>query len=478
MTDIDTLLERLRAAAVDHTPPQMPGAPAVRRWSPAVETGARRAILDAWASDRAVGLKQFLVPDSDDFVELAFLYCLGRSADVSGHRHYLGRLMQGVPRLEVLAQLAASAESEQFRGPPAWPFWLRPLLWALRVPLPVVPRLARAALRRFEGWLGRRVRRGNPGLLWLLAGTIDDHDRFEQGERDALAQTSAAMAQQLKAAIDRLALAESHGMATRSVTDDLAKATAAIRARIAAFEYVPSSHPETTAAAPGSETDVMRYYLTLESVFRGDPARIRAQLERDYLELLVRAREDAGGGPCVDLGCGRGEWLDVLREHGFSARGVDLNEAMTVDASAAGHEVILGDALAFLRGLADDSLLAVSAFHLAEHLEFPTLLRLVAECRRVLKPRGLLILETPNPENVWVATHTFHHDPTHRNPLTPSSLEFLVNHHGLETVAILRLHPYPEDARLPGNDPVTERLNAMTCGGQDFAVVARKTPVA
>ena len=67
-----------------------------------------------------------------------------------------------------------------------------------------------------------------------------------------------------------------------------------------------------------------------------------------------------------------------------------------------------------------------------------------------------------------MATHTFHHDPTHGNPLTPASLEFLVNHHGLETVAVLRLHPYPEEARLPGNDPVTERLNAMTCGGQDF----------
>jgi O-antigen chain-terminating methyltransferase len=140
--------------------------------------------------------------------------------------------------------------------------------------------------------------------------------------------------------------------------------------------------------------------------------------------------------------------------------------------------VILGDALAFLRGLADDSVLAISAFHLAEHLDFPTLLRLVAECRRVLKPQGLLILETPNPENIWVATHTFHHDPTHGNPLTPASLEFLVNHHGLETVAVLRLHPYPDEARLPGNDPVTERLNAMTCGGQDFAVVAKKTPVA
>ena len=476
MTDIDTLLERLRAAAVDHAPPQIPGAALARRWLSALDAGARRALLDAWASDRSWEFKQFLVPDPDDFVELAFMSCLGRPADAAGRSHYLGRLQQGLPRLEVLAQLASSAESEKFRGKPPWPLWLRPLLWALRVRIPVVRRGTRAALRRLEGRLGKRARRGTLGLVWRLAGAIDDRDRIQQGERDALAQGAAAMEQQLTATAERLALAESHGIATRAVTDDLSKATAAMRARIAAFEYIPSSRPAAMAAAPGADADVTRYYLTLEAVFRGDPARIRAQLETDYLELLVRARENAGDGPCVDLGCGRGEWLDVLREHGFRARGVDLNAAMAMVASASGHEVILGDALAFLRGLADDSVLAVSAFHLAEHLDFPTLLRLVAECRRVLKPRGLLILETPNPENIWVATHTFHHDPTHGNPLTPASLEFLVNHHGLETVAVLRLHPYPEEARLPGNDPVTERLNAMTCGGQDFAVVARKTP--
>ena len=485
MTDIDTLLERLRAAAVDHAPPQMPGAAAVRPWLPAVDAGARRVLLDAWASDRSWEFKRFLVPDPDGFVELAFLSCLGRPADPAGRGHYLGRLQQGLPRLEVLAQLAASPESGTFRGKPPWPLWLRPLLWALRLRTAVVRRGTRAALRRIESRLGKRVRRGTLGLLWQLAAAIDDRNRFEQGERDALAQAAAATAQQLAATVqqlaatsERLALAENYGIATRSVTDDLSKATAAIRARMAAFEYIPSSHSAATVAAPGSDADVTRYYLTLESVFRGDPARIRAQLETDYLELLVRARENAGDGPCVDLGCGRGEWLDVLREHGFHGRGVDLNAAMAMVASTSGHEVILGDALAFLRGLADDSVLAISAFHLAEHLDFPTLLRLVAECRRVLKPQGLLILETPNPENIWVATHTFHHDPTHGNPLTPASLEFLVNHHGLETVAVLRLHPYPDEARLPGNDPVTERLNAMTCGGQDFAVVAKKTPVA
>jgi O-antigen chain-terminating methyltransferase len=167
----------------------------------------------------------------------------------------------------------------------------------------------------------------------------------------------------------------------------------------------------------------------------------------------------------------------VLGAHGFNAVGVDSNPAMAAAAKERGHRVVTGDALAHLRSLPDESLLAVSAFHLAEHLPFATLFHLIGECRRVLKPRGLLILETPNPENILVATHTFHHDPTHGQPLTPTSLEFLVHHHGLETVTVMRLHPYPAEARLPGHDPASERLNGMTCCGQDFAVVAEKTPV-
>ena len=484
MTDIDALLERLRIAAVDHAPAQAPGPISVRSWPPAVDAGARRALLEAWAPACTSGLKHYLVQEPEDFIELAFLSCLGRSADPVGRGHYLGRLQQRVPRLEVLAQLAGSPESVKYRGKPRWPLWFHPLLWGLRLPSTLARRGTREALRRIEGRLARRALRSAQGLIWRLARTMDERDRF--------------LSQDLLCVTERLSLAESRLSATQSLTDDMSarlaglgagfdassKALTAMRAQMAALDYGSSRSPglpgasAATGAAPVSDDDVIRYYLTLESVFRGDPARIRAQLEADYLELLVNARGEAGDGPCVDLGCGRGEWLDIVRDHGFAARGVDLNPAMAMAAIASGHEVIVGDALAFLRRLPGDSVLAISAFHLAEHLDFPTLFRVVAECRRVLKPRGLLILETPNPENIWVATHTFHHDPTHGNPLTPTSLEFLVNHHGLETVAVLRLHPYPAEARLPGNDPVSERLNAMTCGGQDFAVVAKKTPVA
>jgi O-antigen chain-terminating methyltransferase len=176
----------------------------------------------------------------------------------------------------------------------------------------------------------------------------------------------------------------------------------------------------------------------------------------------------------LDLGCGRGEWLALLTEAGYAARGVDLNPLMLERARAQGLDVACQDALAALAAQPDASLGAITAFHLVEHLPFPVLYRLFAEIARTLAPGGLLIAETPNPENLLVGSHTFYHDPTHRNPVTPTFLSFLAQYHGLGQIEILRLHPYPESARVPGNDPLTERVNGHLCGPQDYALLARR----
>lgn len=483
MNDIDTLLARLREAASEEPPPiPEPDGGHARAWSPARQTGIREALADAWSDRTTPDLLPFLVADGDGFVALAFLRFVGRLPDPGGRSHYLGLLQQGRPRLEVLAEIGASAEAVLYQGKPKWPFWLDLMLRAMRMPFSLARRGGRAVLRRLEGRLARRARNSPQGLVWRLATAVDDRNRIRDRDMDAVARDfkshGDAVTQRLGAVDERLAAADQR----------LAKHEASQAAANARFAVLERDHPAVHANSARSDQPpgvvradpdpLTRYYLTLEAAFRGDPARIRQQLETDYLALLVEAREEIGDGPCIDLGCGRGEWLEVLRENGFAARGVDLNPYMAADAHARGNDVTVADAVSFLRTIEDDSVLAISAFHLAEHLEFATLYELIGECRRALKPGGRLILETPNPENIWVATHTFHHDPSHRNPLTPASLEFLVNHHGLETIAVLRLHPYPEDARLPGQDPASERLNGMTCGPQDFAVVARKTPLA
>lgn len=215
------------------------------------------------------------------------------------------------------------------------------------------------------------------------------------------------------------------------------------------------------------------YYVSFEDAFRGEEEEIRASFSH-YLEDVDRTHSVTRDSPLLDLGSGRGEWLLLLREHGVAAAGADANGVMVNHCRERGLDVQQIDAVSYLRKQEDASVGAVSAFHLIEHLPFAVLYELIEQVHRVLRPGGLLLLETPNPENLLVGSHTFYHDPTHRNPLTPTATAFLVRYFGFAEPEIRRLHPYPEEAKVPGNDPLTERVNGHLCGPQDFAVIARK----
>lgn len=179
-------------------------------------------------------------------------------------------------------------------------------------------------------------------------------------------------------------------------------------------------------------------YVRFEERFRGSPELIRARAQH-YLDLV----RDAGAGtpeaPVVDLGCGRGDWLDLLREHGLSAIGIDNNQAFLALNRERGHTVVEADALQGLRAMADGSAGAITGMHIAEHLPFEVLVALIDECLRVLRPGGLLALETPNPENLAVASLYFYLDPTHRNPLPPDALSWIVEERGFADTRVVRL---------------------------------------
>ncbi len=165
----------------------------------------------------------------------------------------------------------------------------------------------------------------------------------------------------------------------------------------------------------------------------------------------------------------------LLKEQGYDVTGIDINQVMVSTSNEQGLAVLNTDMLDWLRRQPDASLNAITAFHVIEHIPFDLLMRTTVEAYRVLIPGGVLIYETPNPENLLVGSHTFYHDPTHRNPVTPTLVTFLAEYSGFIDHQIKRLHPYPESARLPGNDPVSERLNGMLCGHQDYALIARKS---
>lgn len=211
------------------------------------------------------------------------------------------------------------------------------------------------------------------------------------------------------------------------------------------------------------------FYASFEDLFRGTREDIRNRL-RVHLATLNNAGITAN---VLDIGCGRGEWLELLRDEGIAAAGVDLNRIFVEDCRARGLEVVQQDAIAHLRAIPDGSLRAVTSFHLIEHLPFKILVTLLDEILRTLRPGGCVIFETPNPENVMVGSHLFYTDPTHRNPLPSSTVEFLLEARGFNRIKITRLHPQTE-ARLAGTSEIIERFNDYFYGPMDYAIVGWK----
>ena len=211
------------------------------------------------------------------------------------------------------------------------------------------------------------------------------------------------------------------------------------------------------------------FYRAFEEKFRGPRELIKSRLQI-YLPFILPLREYWPDAQAVDLGCGRGEWLELLNEQGFYAQGVDLDDGMLAACRELGLSVQTGDALEFLKALPDASQSIISGFHIAEHLPFDALQELASQALRVLKPAGLLILETPNPENLVVATSNFYLDPTHKRPLPSLLLSFLAEFAGFKRNTIVRLQ---ESKNLIDN-PELSLLAVLNGASPDYAVVAQK----
>jgi O-antigen chain-terminating methyltransferase len=191
--------------------------------------------------------------------------------------------------------------------------------------------------------------------------------------------------------------------------------------------------------------------------------------QRPYVELF------SGAAPVLDLGCGRGEFLALLREAGVEARGVDADADMVAYARGEGLEVEQADAVAHLEAVEPGSLGGVFAAQLVEHLPPPALARLLGLAHAALRADGMLVLETINPLSP-LALRNYFADLTHAQPLVPETLELLVAGAGFRDAQIRYANPPDERLALP-EDPVlrrnVERLNELLFGPLDYAVVAR-----
>ena len=230
------------------------------------------------------------------------------------------------------------------------------------------------------------------------------------------------------------------------------------------------SIPSLTEAAAEEEGHLLdSLYASLEEQFRGPREEVRRRLQV-YIPFLKEAGIHSG---VLDVGCGRGEWLQQLRSEGIEAQGVDRNRVFIEECRGAGLNVVELDALAYLRSLSDESLNAVTTFHLVEHLPFETLVYLLDEIVRTLKPGGMLIVETPNPENFMVGSCNFYADPTHRNPIPSETMKFLIESRGLRSESVLKLRPW-DDAKIPGDGELVNRFNEYFYSAPDYGIVARK----
>jgi O-antigen chain-terminating methyltransferase len=218
----------------------------------------------------------------------------------------------------------------------------------------------------------------------------------------------------------------------------------------------------------------------LADLVRGTRSDVRSEVE----VLLDDVAAAAKSGPVVDLGIGRGEWLELLGEQGIEASGVDTSERAAKAARRRGLEVRNRDALAHLARLDPDSVAVVTAFHLVDRLTTPALLELLDRALVALRPGGLLIVSASNPTALDVGAAEIWLDPARRRPVHPQLLELIVLGRGFAEAEVRWLRPLgpeqqvrPEDLSAVESEraeALAERLNQALAGPRAYAVLARK----
>jgi O-antigen chain-terminating methyltransferase len=237
------------------------------------------------------------------------------------------------------------------------------------------------------------------------------------------------------------------------------------------------------AAAPFTGTVDSLTYLAFEDRFRGSTEEIRRRTA-DYLPIFTNASN------VLDIGCGRGELLEALRERGVSARGVDVSPAMVEVCRERGLDVELGDAVACLRKQPESSLGGLVAIQVVEHFATDYLTRFLDAAARAMRPGAALVLETINP-SCWMAFfETYIRDPTHQHPVHPDTLRHLVQSAGFSGVDVQYRAPVADEDRLAqvtgsgldaslaplvrAIDDHARKLNSRLFSNMDYAVIGRR----
>jgi len=231
--------------------------------------------------------------------------------------------------------------------------------------------------------------------------------------------------------------------------------------RRAAIEPPSPAPPAVEARGAAPEID----WLHSAERFRGTEEYVKEK-QRIYLPYF------AGCGDVLDIGCGRGEFLELAREAGISARGIDLSEELVALCRAKKLEAETADLFVYLDSLPERSLGGIFCAQVIEHLppaRLPEMLRLA--CTR-LSTGGVLVIETPNPECLAILASHFYLDPTHRRPVPPQLLSYYLEEFGMGAIEIRRLSPAVES--MPALQSLPEDFREAFFGALDYAIIAKK----
>ena len=225
-------------------------------------------------------------------------------------------------------------------------------------------------------------------------------------------------------------------------------------------------------------------YLSFEDLHRGNRSEIMNR-QKIYLPYLKKCQK------VLDIGCGRGEFLEVLKKEGIAAKGIDINPTMVAYCRKQGLDAEETDALRFLSETETGVFDGIFCAQVIEHLSWDGLLRLLTLSYEKLASRGVLIMETINPQCLTTFCGTFYLDPTHTKPVHPLTLQFACKAIGFSNVDILYTSPYPDEMKLKEVDffrrtgDISDKLinvlndnfmqlNELLYGPQDYAVIAIK----
>jgi SAM-dependent methyltransferase len=340
-------------------------------------------------------------------------------------------------------------------------------VWAVSATRPFLSRpgplgYARGLALKPAKWFLRKL------MHWYVEPLAADQRRFNAAVlrlADSLAERDDAARAAVEERVD--AFAREHHALTTSL-DAQARRVVELEERLTRLERRERPAPATAAPSTAPTVAPVPDYFAFESRMRGSTESIRER-QRPYVDDFREA------APVLDLGCGRGEFVALLREAGVEARGIDLDADMVAFARGEGLDVEQAEAVRYLEALEDGSLGGVFAAQLLEHIPAATLVRLLELVATKLRPRGLLVAETINPLSP-LALRNYYADLTHTQPLVPETLELLARQAGFASVEVRFLNAPEERLTEPG-DPViaanVARLNELLFGPLDYAIVAR-----